>query len=228
MDTRLLKRTCESLLDASQDLVKEENATESLRKTRLYAMQIIDLLEEKEESFIDMLFKINHDVVSSLDVMIRWVNILVRTTWYVGDNYTVIKISCEKTYNNIFVPVLTHLGFSSEVLNKELFVRIMSLPDAKVDTVAYKYIKHQYGDYELIRIRRSMYNAFFDRRVDTYIAFYGRGIPNVKDMTEKEQQDYLSNLKGVLLRDLGLVLNIETHECTPHETHAKMLMDHLL
>lgn len=228
MNTVSLKRTCELLLSSSQDLVNEENTTGSLKRVRLYAMQIIDLMEEKCESFVEMLFKLSLDEASSLNDVIRWINTLVRTTWYNGNNYVIIRVSCRKTYTQKIIPVLHHLGFWSGVPNKELIVRIMPLPNAKMDTVAYKYIKHQYGDYELVRIRRNMYQAFFDRKIDPYLTFYREDVPNVKSMTKEEQQVYLIRLKDILLKELGLVLNINTFECTPHDTHAKMLMDHLL
>ena len=41
MDTRLLKRTCESLIEASQDLVKDEHTTENLKKNKVIRNAII-------------------------------------------------------------------------------------------------------------------------------------------------------------------------------------------
>jgi len=227
MDTNYLKRTCELLLESSQDLVKEENATESFKKTRLYALQIIDLLEEKEESFIDILFKSSRDRVTSLSMLMCWINILVRSTWYTGDNYCSIEVSSVQTYNNTFVPVLTYLGFSSEIKNKDLIL-ITPNVNAKVGSIAHMYINHQCGDWDIVQLRRRMYEAFFDRRVNAYNAFLVIENKQKKEMSKEEKSAYLLNLKDILLRDLGLVLNTETYECTAHETHGKMLIERLL
>lgn len=221
MNTNYLKRTCELLLESSKDLVMEENTTEPFKKTRLYAMQVIDLLEETEESFIDLVFKINHDVVSSLDGVMLWINILVKATWYTGKNHiTMNNVSfCEETRERIIVPILAHLGFSSSLRGRALVIKPMI--DAKVDSMAHKYINHQYGDLELIRIRHNMYEAFMNRRASIHDGvLFG--------ITKEAMVVYLANLKNILLRDLGLVLNTETLECTAHETHGEMLFDRLL
>jgi hypothetical protein len=231
MDVNYLKRSCESLLESSKDLLGDQTNIEALKKTRLYAIQVVDLLEEKEDSFIDMLFKLTggpEAICTSIKELMDWVNVYIRITWYdenLGRGLYLI-VASKEVHDLTFVPMLKYLGFSSMFITNpgKMIMIIKPLKDAKIDSIARRYMNHEYGDYNITHVRFDLYSAFMYRQLKPRMKI------DLNDVCLKEERDvFLSTLRTTIWRDLGLFLDVQTLKCTADEERlGKMLIDRLL
>ncbi len=231
MDVNYLKRSCESLLESSKDLLGDQTSTEALKKTRLYATQVVDLLEEKECSFIDLLLKVKKESgtpLSSMEDLVDWVNLFVQIAWFDNESTDILSLTIanHNTHAILFAPVLKYLGFAArcvEIEGKEqMTMKIETLVNPNTGSVGRKYKNHEYGDREIVQTRRDMYDAFWNRQLKPRQDSHDAHLIERKDI-------YLANLRTTLLRDLGLFLDVQTLKCTAdNERVGEILFNRLL
>jgi hypothetical protein len=231
MEVNYLKRSCESLLESSKDLLSDQTNVEALKLTRLYAIQVVDLLEEKEDSFIDLLLRVkglHGNAISTVKELMDWVGIFVQITWFdiTSGDALWIRVVDDNIYCSLLIPVLTHLGFSSRICSisksKEWAMTIKTSIGPNTGTIARNYMNHEYGDCEIVRTRKDMFDAFWKRRL------MPRHHPDDAHLIERNEV-YSANLKTILWRDLGVLLDVKTLECTKdNERLGEILFNRLL
>jgi hypothetical protein len=208
MDTNYLKRACRSFLDSSGDLLNDQTNIEAVKRTRLYATQIIDLLEEDEDDFIELLCKLTHPslAITLPKDLVNWLKIFTHITCYTHKRKINLIVASMELYHTIFVPVLKYSGFLSEIMEREDGVLVMTISiseDAKVGSIDHKNINHEYGDLLMTQKKMDMYFAFMYREL--------RPTPN---SIMQVQDTYYAELQTSLWRDLGIRLDVKTLKCT--------------
>lgn len=203
-----LKRACESFI-ASSDDVKED---ERFKLPRLYATQIVDLLDEDDDIVGNYYNNVLHCLYyycgpgapKQVDAarIDNWLSKVVVSNLYNGTPLRFFSCS-DSCYNRHIKYVCAYRGFKSKYLGLTEGCSIEVDDNADESTWAYKYKHGEYGSKEILLVRRIIDHVSYHLEMPTSV----NDIPISeidKDFTVRQR------VKKDLWEYFGIVLDLET------------------
>lgn len=218
-----LKRACESFLESSGDIKEDER----FKLPRLYATQIVDLLNEEEDIVENYYNNILHCLYyycgpgSQRHVDAKRIdNFLARVAVSnIYDDTPFLYPCSSRCYTEHIQYVCAHRGFKPKYITSCEWCIIEVDDNADESTWAYKYKHGKYGSKEIIYVRRIIDHVSCYLKMPDLV--FGKPLDEIdKDFTIRQR------VKNDLWVYFGIVLDLETGEAHKDlKEHGRVLCE---